>query len=68
MTSIYGRIVISEPKVVKGMKFYIRDGKLCMYIDHGDGSGYLESRIERWGRVTEMRMMNRPEMRGIIGW
>lgn len=76
MNSIYNTFQISIPKIVEGiqvyehMKYYLRkrDGKVCMFIDHGDGSGYLEPRVEVWSHVNTQRMMDQPEMRSIMGW
>ena len=74
--SIYKNIVISEPIKINGieyyehMKFYRRkrDGKTCMYVDHGDGSGYLDDKVEFWGGIKEERQMERADMRAIMGW
>ncbi len=75
MSSIFNHIVISEPLLLNGfqvyqhMKFYIRpfDNKVCMFIDHGDGSGYLNDRINEWDSVSPVPLMLQPHMRLIMG-
>lgn len=76
MNFTYKNIVISEPIIVNGlqtyehMKFYIRkyDNKVCMFIDHGDGSGYLEDNPQLWSSVSSNLLMHQPHMRFVMGW
>jgi hypothetical protein len=76
MENVYQNMKISEPRIVDGIAYYQHkklykrpwDGRICMYVDHGDGSGYLEERVEWWGQVTDELMMERPEMRALMGW
>ncbi len=76
MASFFDHIIISQPLLVNGvhvyehMKFYIRksDSKVCMFIDHGDGSGYLEDNVQFWGSVSSVKLMQQPHMRFIMGW
>jgi hypothetical protein len=58
-------IKLSEPKWVMGKgyregesvpvyengKYYIVKGRMCKYIEHCDGSGYLEHNPEYWNQI-----------------
>lgn len=76
MNYVHKNVIISQPILVNGiptyehMKFYIRsyDNKVCMYIDHGDGSGYLEDDSQLWASVSPSLLMQQPHMRFVMGW